>query len=95
MNLETTRLRGRPRNRWQDEVREDGRLVGGKGWKERVYNREEWKKFLRTARNSRNGIIRVKEKRNVLREIKRREANWIGHILLSNCLLKHGFEGHI
>jgi len=51
MNLETTRLRGRPRNRWQDEVREDGRLVGGKGWKERVYNREEWKKLLRMARN--------------------------------------------
>ena len=24
MNLETTRLRGGPRNRWQDEVREDG-----------------------------------------------------------------------
>jgi hypothetical protein len=32
-------------------VREDGRLVGGKGWKERVYNREEWKKLLRMARN--------------------------------------------
>jgi len=52
-NLETTRLTGRPRNRWQDEVREDGRLVGGKGWKERVYNREEWKKLLRTGRNCR------------------------------------------
>ena len=26
MNLETTRLRGRLRNRWQDEVRKDGRL---------------------------------------------------------------------
>jgi hypothetical protein len=50
MNLETARLRGRSRNRWQDEVREDGRLVGGKGWKERVCNREEWKKLLRTAR---------------------------------------------
>jgi hypothetical protein len=50
MNLEITRLRGGPRNRWHG-VREDGRLVGGKGWKEKVYNREEWKKLLRTARN--------------------------------------------
>ena len=25
MNLETTSLRGRPRNRWQDEMREDER----------------------------------------------------------------------
>jgi hypothetical protein len=31
MNLGTTRLIGRPRNRWQDEVREDGRMVGGEG----------------------------------------------------------------
>ena len=53
MNVETTRLRGRPRNRWQDEVRENGRIVGGKGWKERVYNREEWKKLLRMVRNRR------------------------------------------
>jgi hypothetical protein len=53
MNLETTRLIGRPRNRWQDGVREDGRLVCRKGWKERVYNREEWKKVLKTARNRR------------------------------------------
>jgi hypothetical protein len=50
MNLETTRLRGGPRNRWQDEVWEDGRLVGGRGWKERVYNKG-WKKLLRMARN--------------------------------------------
>jgi len=34
-------------------VREDGRLVGGKGWEERIYNREEWKKVLITARNHR------------------------------------------
>jgi hypothetical protein len=31
VNSETTRLRGRPRNRWQDEVREDGRLLVEKG----------------------------------------------------------------
>jgi hypothetical protein len=52
MNLGTTRLRGRPRNRWQDKVREDGRIVG-EGWQEKVHNREEWKKLLRTARNCR------------------------------------------
>jgi hypothetical protein len=51
MNLGTTRLRGRPRNRWQDEVREDGRTVGGEVWQENVHNGEEWKKLLRTARN--------------------------------------------
>ena len=48
-----TRLRGRPRNRRQDEVRENGRIVGGEGWQEKVHNREEWKKLLRTARNRR------------------------------------------
>jgi len=30
-----TRLRGRPRNRCQDEVREDGRIVGGEGGREK------------------------------------------------------------
>ena len=49
MNLETTRLTGRPRNRWQDGVRE----IGGEGWQEKVHNREEWKKLLRMARNRR------------------------------------------
>jgi hypothetical protein len=53
MNLGTTRLRGRPRNGWQDEVREDGRIAGGEEWQEKVHNREEWKKLLRTARNHR------------------------------------------
>jgi len=39
VNLETVRLRGKPRKRWQNEVSEDRRLVGGKRWMERVYNR--------------------------------------------------------
>jgi hypothetical protein len=51
MNLETTRLRGRLRNRWQNEVRENERILGGEGWQEKVYNRQEWRKLLRTARN--------------------------------------------
>jgi hypothetical protein len=50
MNLETRRPRGRPRNRWQNE---DGRMVGGEEWQEKAYDREDWKKLLRTARNRR------------------------------------------
>jgi hypothetical protein len=38
-------------------------------------------------------LHRVKEERNVLHIIKRRKANWIGHILRRNCLLKHVIEG--
>jgi hypothetical protein len=34
INLET-RPRGRPRNRWQDEVREAGTIVGGEEWQEK------------------------------------------------------------
>jgi hypothetical protein len=53
MKLEATKPRGRPRNRWQDEVSEDGRMVGREEWQEKVYDREEWKQVLRTARNHR------------------------------------------
>jgi len=47
------RLRSRPRNRWQDEVKKDGRLVGGNGWEEMLYKKDERKKLLRTVRNCR------------------------------------------
>jgi len=53
VNLGTTRLRGRPRNKWQGEVREDVRTVGGEGWQAKLHNREEWRKLLRTASNHR------------------------------------------
>jgi hypothetical protein len=40
-------------------------------------------------------LQRVKEERNSLHTVKRRKANWIGHILRRNCLLKHGIKGKI
>jgi hypothetical protein len=40
-------------------------------------------------------LHRVKEERNILPTIKRRKANWIGHILRRNCLLKHVIEGKL
>jgi hypothetical protein len=40
-------------------------------------------------------LRRVKEERNIVHTIKRRKANWIGHILRRNCLLKHVIEGKL
>jgi hypothetical protein len=37
-------------------------------------------------------LHRVKEDRNILHAINRSKANWIGHILRRNCLLKHVTE---
>ena len=40
-------------------------------------------------------LLRVKEQRNILHEIRKRKANWIGHILRRNCLLEQATEGKI
>jgi hypothetical protein len=40
-------------------------------------------------------LLRVKEQRNSLHEIRKRKANWIGHILRTNCLLQRVIEGKI
>ena len=40
-------------------------------------------------------LLRVNEQRNILHEIRKREANWIGHILRRNFLLQQVIEGKI
>jgi len=40
-------------------------------------------------------LLRVKEHRNILHEISKQKANWIGHILCRNCLLKQVIEEKI
>jgi hypothetical protein len=40
-------------------------------------------------------LLRVKEQRNILHEICKRKANWIGHILRRNCLLQQVIEGKL
>ena len=50
-------------------------------WTDRVRNKEV--------------LLRVKEQRNILHEIRKRKANWIGHILRRNCLLQRVTEGKI
>ena len=40
-------------------------------------------------------LLRVKEQRNILHEIRKPKANWIGHILRRNCLLQQVIEGKV
>ena len=49
------------------------------GWTDHVRNEEV--------------LLRVKEERNILHEIRKWKANWIGHILRRNCLLQRVIEG--
>ena len=57
------------------------RNLKGFGWTDHVRNEEV--------------LFRVNEQRNILHEIRKRKANWIGHILLRNCLLQQVIEGKI
>ena len=40
-------------------------------------------------------LFQVNEQRNILHGIRKRKANWIGHILRRKCLLKQVIEGKI
>jgi hypothetical protein len=40
-------------------------------------------------------LLTVNEQKNILHEMRKRKANWIGHILRRNCLLKQVIEGNI
>jgi hypothetical protein len=43
-----------------------------------------------------NEVLRaVKDERSILHTTKQKKANWIGHNLRTNCLLKHFIEGKI
>jgi hypothetical protein len=52
---------------------------------------------IRWTDNVRNEevLLRVNVQRNVLHEIRKRKANWIGHILRRNCILKQVIERKI
>jgi hypothetical protein len=40
-------------------------------------------------------LLRVNEQRNILHEIRKRKANWVGYILHRNCHLKQVIEAKI
>jgi hypothetical protein len=58
-----------------------------------------WRRLEKVSWTDRVGneeaLHRVKEERNILHTVKRRKANWIGHVLRRNCLLKQVIEGKL
>jgi hypothetical protein len=60
-------------------------------WCWRIMEKISWTDHVRNE----EVLHRVKEERNIVRILKRRKDDWIGHILHRICLLKHLTEGKI
>ena len=83
------------------------RLYGAETWTLRAVDRKHlesfemwcWRRMEKISWTdhvrSEEVLLRVKEQRNILHEIRKRKANWIGHILRRNCLLQRVFDGKI
>jgi len=82
-------------------------LYGAETWTLRAVDQKNlqsfemwcWRRMEKTswADHVRNEevLLRVKEQRNILHEIRTRKVNWIGHILCRNCFLQRVIEGKI
>ena len=66
-------------------------LEGFQMWCWRRMEKISWTDHVRNE----DVLLRVKEQGNILHEIRKRKANWIGHILRRNCLLQRIIEGKI
>ena len=47
--MRETRPRGRPRQRWKDNIEEDIKEIGVTNWREKIRDREEWRRTLSAA----------------------------------------------
>jgi hypothetical protein len=66
-------------------------LESFKMWCWRRMEKISWTDYVRNE----EALLVVKEQRNILHEIRKRKANWIGHILRRNCLPQWVTEGKI
>jgi hypothetical protein len=76
---------------WTLRAVDQKRLESFEMWCWRRMEKISWTDHVRNE----DVLLRVKEQRNILHEIRKQKANWIGHILHRNCLLQRVIEGKI
>jgi hypothetical protein len=76
---------------WTLRAVDQKHLESFKMWCWRRMEKISWTDHVR----SEEVLLRVKEQRNILYKIHKQKANWIGHILHRNCLLKRVIEAKI
>ena len=70
---------------WPDQNRLESSVM----WCWRRIEKISWTDHVRNE----EVLLRVNEQKNILHEIRKRKANWIGHILRRNCLPQKVIEG--
>ena len=76
---------------WTLRATDQKRLESFEMWCWRRMEKISWTDHVRNE----EVLLRVNKQRNILHEIRKRKANWIGHILRRNCLLQQVIEGKI
>jgi len=76
---------------WTLRAADQKYLGSSEMWSWRRMEKISWTDHVRNE----EVLLRVNEKSNIIHEIRKRKANWIGHILGRNCLLKQVIEGKI
>jgi hypothetical protein len=57
-----TRPKGRPRVRWDDDVRNDLRKMGVNNWKQMTQERKKWKEIIEQAKTHKR-VVELKKKK--------------------------------
>jgi hypothetical protein len=69
---------------WTLQAVDQKHLVSFEMWCWRRMQKNSWTDHVR----NKEVLLRVKEQRNIIHEISKWKASWIGHILCRNCLLR-------
>jgi hypothetical protein len=76
---------------WTLRAVDQKRLESFEMWRWRRMEKISWPDHVKNE----EVLLRVKEQKSILHEIRKRKANWIGQLSRRNCLLQRVIEGKI